>query len=302
MIDFNKIQITDKTWMKPLIAAADMEGCHQNFTNLFVWAEINNYVAAHINNYLIIQADNVCNEPYYLYPAGTGDIKQVIDLMIQDAADRGHQFKFAGLSKENISTLEILYPNNFTYEENREIFDYVYSLDKLVTLSGKKLHAKRNHINYFKDNFNWKFELINLENLSECWDMNVQWCIKNGCDEDSHLSEEYCAVKRSFDNFSDLELEGGLLRVDGEIVAYTIGEKLNSTTYVIHIEKAFSDVRGAYQMINREFAEIIQKKYPDIIFVNREEDMGYEGLRKAKSSYYPIKMTEKYTGNYSLVK
>ncbi len=302
MINFNKIRIEDRTWMKPLIAKADMEGCHQNFTNLFSWSEINNYVAAHINNYAVIKADHPCGDPYYLFPAGDGNIKEVIDFMIQDAVDRGHCFKFAGLSEQNISILENLYPNKFVYEENRDIYDYVYLLDKLVTLSGKKLHAKRNHINFFKDHFNWKFELICPENLSECWDMNVQWCIKNGCDEDNHLSEEYCAVKRSFDNFNALELEGGLIKIDDEIVAYTMGEKLNSDTYVIHIEKAFSDIRGAYQMINREYAERIQKKYPEIIYVNREEDMGYEGLRKAKSSYYPIKMTKKDTAYYTSLK
>ena len=128
--------------------------------------------------------------------------------------------------------------------------------------------------------------------------MNVQWCIQNKCLEDGHLTEEYCAVKRCFDHYDTLQLQGGLLRKDGEIIAYTMGEKLNSDTYVIHIEKAFSDIRGTYQMINREFAEVVHEKYPEIIYMNREEDVGQEGLRKAKLSYYPDDMEEKYQAKY----
>jgi hypothetical protein len=127
--------------------------------------------------------------------------------------------------------------------------------------------------------------------------MTVDWCVKNGCKDDPELSEEFCSVRKSYKNFKELQLEGGLLRADGKIVAYTMGEKLNSDTYVIHIEKAFSDVRGAYQMINQQFAQTIKQNHPEILFINREEDMGFEGLRKAKLSYYPDILLEKYSAN-----
>jgi len=140
--------------------------------------------------------------------------------------------------------------------------------------------------------------LISDDNIEETWNMNVEWCKRNDCKRSSSLRKEYCAVARCFENYRALELEGGIIRAGGKIVAFTIGEKLNPNTYVIHIEKAFSDIQGAYQMINREFAAYIKEKYPEIVYVNREEDMGDEGLRKAKLSYYPVRMEVKSLATY----
>ncbi|MPM89490.1 hypothetical protein SDC9_136599 [bioreactor metagenome] len=128
--------------------------------------------------------------------------------------------------------------------------------------------------------------------------MNKAWCKANQYEEDEQLVEELCAVRRCFNNFVPLGLEGGLLRLDGRIIAFTMGDKLNSNTYDIHIEKAFGEIQGAYQMINREFAVLIQDRHPEIIYFNREEDMGYEGLRKAKLSYHPVKMEEKFWAKF----
>lgn len=297
MLEFCKIKLSDKSWIKPLIAISDFNGCHQNFTNLFSWADVYNYRAVKIDNFCVVKADFSNECPYYLYPAGSGDISFVIEQLITDADNNGHKFTLAGLLKENVDTLEQAFPSRFVFEPNRDIFDYVYSTDKLALLAGNKLHSKRNHINYFKQNFNWSFELIDETNICECWKMTVDWCIKNGCEDDPELSEEFCSVRKCYKNFKELELEGGLLRADNKIVAYTMGEKLNSDTYVIHIEKAFSDVRGAYQMINQQFVQAVSQNHPEILFINREEDMGYEGLRKAKLSYYPDMLIEKYSAN-----
>ncbi len=126
--------------------------------------------------------------------------------------------------------------------------------------------------------------------------MDIEWCKVHGCREDESLYNENCAVSRCFAYFSELGLEGGLLRLGERVIAYTMGDKLNSDTYDIHIEKAFGEIQGAYQMINREFASYIGKNHPEIIYVNREEDMGNEGLRKAKLSYHPLRMEQKYLG------
>ncbi|MFY9272906.1 MAG: phosphatidylglycerol lysyltransferase domain-containing protein, partial [Thermacetogeniaceae bacterium] len=192
------------------------------------------------------------------------------------------------------------FPEKFEYSEARDSFDYVYLLEDLAALTGKKYRGKRNHVNYFMKNYNWSFEQISPENLAECWEMNLEWCKINNCMCDIQLASEFCAVRRCFDYFDQLELEGGLLRADGKVVAFTIGEKLNSDTYDTHIEKAFSGIKGAYQTINQQFAKFIQQKHPEIIYVNREEDMGRAGLRKAKLSYHPVRMEEKYWGKYVL--
>lgn len=294
MIDFKEIELKDKEWMEPLIVASDIGASHQNFTNMFAWSKIFEFRFAKVKNRLVVKGGSD-DDPFYLYPAGSGDIKTVIEVMKQDAAECEHSFKVLGVSPENRDEINSVFPGDFKYEEMRDSFDYVYSLDKLVKLSGNKLHAKRNHINYFKKNYAWSFELITTDNFDECLEMNKQWCKDNDCKEDEYLYKEYCAVRRCFDNYWALGLEGGAIRKDGKIIAFTMGEKLNSDTYVIHVEKAFSEIRGAYQMINREYADYIKKTYPQMVYVNREEDMGYEGLRKAKLSYYPDKMAEKYS-------
>lgn len=297
MINFNKVGLEDKAWVEPLIAKSGLSGCHQNFTNIFAWAEIYNYQVAKVNDYLVLKG-LLDDSEYYFYPAGSGDIKEVIEIMKQDAAESGHEFRILGVETQSMAVLESLFPGRFEYEEMRDSFDYVYYLDKLVTLVGNKLHSKRNHINRFKQNNSWSFELINSNNLAECWAMNVQWCKDNNCNDDEQLLNEKCAVRRCFDNYSALGLEGGLLRAEDRVIAFTMGEILNSDTYVIHVEKAFSEIQGAYQMINREFAAFIKETYPQLVYVNREEDMGFEGLRKAKLSYYPVRMEEKYSAKY----
>lgn len=298
MITFKKIELKDKAWMHPLIAAADMRACHQNFTNMYAWSGLYHYQVARVNDYLVVKGKIESGE-YYLYPVGKGDIKPIIEALKQDAQDNGHALRILGISPENRDELHNLFPNDFQHEYMRDSSDYVYYLDKLVNLKGNKLHSKRNHINFFKkNNASWSFQLITSDNLEECREMNKVWCEQHDCNDDLFLYSEDCAVRRCFDNYFELKLEGGLLRVDGKVAAFTMGEKLNSDTYVIHIEKAFGDIRGAYQMINREFAAYVREIYPQLIYVNREEDMGYDGLRKAKLSYHPDRMEDKYAATF----
>ena len=298
MINFKAVEISDKAWMEPLIAASDFRGCHQNFSNIYCWSKVYKTRIARINDFLVVKGGENEHLQDYFYPTGKGDIKSVLLEMKKDAAERGNKFSLIGVSPENIQELETLFPGKFKYEANVDGFDYIYTLEKMSTLSGKKLHSKRNHINNFKKNNNWSFELITSENLEECREMNKLWCAEVGCFDDEELKKEACAVKQYFDNFTALGIEGGLLRLEGRVIAYTMGEKLNSDTYIIHIEKAFRDIQGAYPMINCEFATFIREKYPQLIYVNREEDMGNEGLRKAKQSYYPDKMEEKHTATF----
>jgi hypothetical protein len=295
MIDFKKIELKDKKWMDELISADDIRSCHQNFTNLFVWGDIFEHQVARINDYIVVKGGISGRPLRYLYPIGTGDIMPVVNAMMQDAVDCGHRFVVVGLSHDNVMELEGMFPGRFEYKKRRDGFDYVYSLEKLISLSGRKLHAKRNHINYFKENNLWAFEPITSNNLSECWKMSEEWYCTNDYSVDPGLKNERKVVSRCFEYYSELGLEGGILRSDGRIIAYTMGEVLNHDTYVIHIEKAFADIRGAYQMINREFALLIKERHPHIVYVNREDDMGDIGLRKAKMSYHPDRMEEKYT-------
>lgn len=294
MINFKKPEISDKTWMDPLLAVADLSGCHQNFTNIFAWSGIYNYQVARVEEYLVVKGYHKELGAYYFYPAGQGEIMPIFLALQEDAQLNQEKMRLVGISPDNKKVLDELFPGRFSYQDDRDGYDYVYHLEKLVSLAGKKLQAKRNHINKFKtNNDDWCIEELSEDNLAECWKMNEEWCKANGCKEDEQLSSEYCAVRVCFENYEALGIEGILLRLEGRIIAFTMGERLNSDTYVTHVEKAFGEIQGAYQMINREFAELIQQRYPDIVYVNREEDMGYEGLRKAKMSYRPITMEKK---------
>ncbi|MDD4678703.1 MAG: phosphatidylglycerol lysyltransferase domain-containing protein [Tissierellia bacterium] len=292
MLNFKKIELEDKEWIIPILRESVISGCHQNFGNLFAWREINDTKVAKVNDFLVAKQFISNVKDIYLYPMGKGDVKPVIEEIIR-SVDKN--LIFAGLSPEEANEMDELYPGRFIYDQVRDDYDYIYLLEKMVSLKGKKLHRKRNHLNAFiRNNLVWTFETITEENKAECIEMNKKWCIDIGCKDDKSLMDENCATKYFLKYFNELELQGGLIRVDNEVVAYTIGEVLNTDTYVVHIEKAFKDVQGAYPMINQQFAAWVQEKYPHLIYINREEDMGMEGLRKAKLSYYPDKMAVKY--------
>jgi len=296
MINFKKIEMGDKPWIDQLLAAANLRASHYSFTNLFAWAGSYQYRVAQLNSQLVVKGQDLSGSVYYFFPVGAGDPAPVLQEMMRDAAEGGVKFVLAALSPAQLDVLDSLFPGRFKYKRRRDSFDYIYLLDKMVTLAGDKLHGKRNFVNRFKKHQNWSFEAISADNIPECWEMNLEWCKKNGCIYDQQLGSEKCAIRRCFDNFNQLDLEGGALRVDGKVIAFTIGDRLNLDTFDIHFEKAFDEFQGAYQMINHQFATLIQQKYPDIIYLNREEDMGLEGLRKAKLTYRPVMMEEKYWG------
>jgi hypothetical protein len=293
MLDFKKIELSDRQWMQPLIEAADLDVCTCCFATMYIWKDIYYTRVARVNDYAVIKTGVENDRIYYSFPIGHGDVKPVLEAMMEDARENGSNFVLAGVLPQQQEVLENLWPGRFRFVEVRDDWDYIYSLEKLITLSGKKLHGKRNHIARFKEANDWSYEEMTPDNMSECWEMSLQWCAVNGCGSDPSLEKEACAVRSAFENFEALHLEGGVLRKGGRVVAFTIGEPLNSNTFVTHIEKAFGDIQGAYPMINQQFAIQIKEKHPEMMFVNREEDTGAEGLRRAKLSYGPEKMAQR---------
>ena len=137
---------------------------------------------------------------------------------------------------------------------------------------------------------NWSYETMSKENLEECFQMGLKWRNDNGCEEDYEKNAEICVTLNALRLFEELDLVGGVLKVHGEVVAFTIGEPVTKDTFVVHIEKAFADVEGAYPMINQQF---VSHECMEYTYINREEDTGAEGLRKAKLSYRPVFLVEK---------
>ena len=225
---------------------------------------------------------------------------EIILALKEEADRRGQPLRLVCLTPRQMEELDRLFPGKFIYEADRDGYDYLYEIDRLADLPGKKLHNKRNHISRFLDNNpSWVYEEITPESLPECLEMDKEWyrrsMIREGAAEERDLGDEGRALRLAMAHYHELGLEGGLIRVYGEVVAFTMGDVLSSDTFDVHFEKAYGELQGAYALINREFARWVRARHPGIKYLNREDDMGVEGLRKAKESYYPDLMVEKHS-------
>ncbi len=286
MLKFKEIDISDKQWIQPLLELSDYQGCEYNFTNNFVWKDIfDNTISRWQDFYICKSGDG------FIFPAGRGDVKGLIHELDGYCRSVGLKLKFVSMDKSAKLLLEQEFPGEFEFFAKEDYFDYIYSAESLRTLKGKKLHSKRNYINRFKE-LDYTFERITPDNIAECMEMSAEWCRRNNCEINPDKSDEMCAVGVGLEHYFELGLEGGLIRVNGKVQAFSYGERQNSNTFVTHVEKAFTDLDGAYPMINWLIANELCSGYE---YINREEDMGEENLRKAKRSYHPAYMLEKYS-------
>lgn len=295
MLEFREIKIEDKETADEIFSKFNYRLCESCFGDIFIWRNIFNTRIAFENDLMFFKFESE-NKDYYLFPAGTGEIEKAIRLIYNDAVKSQEQFRLACVTPEMKEKLESAFTGKFEYEPTRDSFDYIYNSSDLITLAGRKFHSKRNHAARFEKLGDWCYEQITKDNMDDCKKMNDEWCKINGCGMDEGLKAEHCAVAQAFKYYSELGLSGGLLRLDGRVVAFSIGQKLCKDTFIVHIEKAFSDVEGAYTVINREFAA---HNASEFAFVNREDDTGDEGLRKAKLSYHPAILLEK---NFAFLK
>lgn len=289
-INFKKPELEDRELLHDYFKKYPSRSCEKTFANTYLWARFYGVTYAIVENTLVFKSG--IQSLSFSFPIGkSADVKAAIETLKAYAKEQGQAFTLYHVTETQFLQLEAWYPGKFEYIYNRDIADYVYESEKLATLSGKKLHAKRNHINKFKAaHENWSYETMSEKNLEECFQMALQWRRENGCEDDEEKNAEMCVTLNSLRLFKELELTGGVLRIDGKVVAFTIGEPISDDTFVVHIEKAFADIQGAYPMINQQFVEheCMQYKY-----INREEDTGAEGLRKAKLSYRPAFLVEK---------
>ena len=299
MIDFQSPILSDKGWVDDLLHMSVQRACDYNFANLFMWGPLFHARIARMGGRLAVQVGHP-TAPAYLWPTGGGDLKEALLALEADAAEWDRPLRLAAVTEQHREQLEALFPGQFRYQQTPDEFDYLYEANRLAELTGRKLHAKRNHVNRFlKENPGWTYEELTSGSLPECLAMDRQWYLRTlereGQGEEREVNDEGLALRRAAENFSALGLEGGLLRVYGEVVAFTIGSVLSRDTFDVHYEKAYSELQGAYAMINRCFAGQVRQKHPEIVYLNRENDMGLEGLRRAKQSYYPDLMVVKYS-------
>lgn len=290
MLNFRKVELRDKPQVEKYLRKSDFRGCEYTFGNIFLWG-------SHYNTEICF-SEGFCFEKtgqgkdtMFIYPYGEGSVETAVNSIREYAEQNDIPVKICANKPITEKILE-LYPEARS-ELYREFCDYVYCALDLEELKGKKFHAKRNHLNRFYEN-NWSFEPLNAENIPECLVMNELWRAENVTNDSGDAQSktvELDVVKRSLELFDELGYIGGVLRVDGEVQAFTFGERSAENTFVVHVEKALRKYQGAYAAINREFIRSLGRKYA---YIDREEDTGSENLRKAKMSYNPIFLEEKF--------
>ncbi len=212
---------------------------------------------------------------------------------MSEQQQKNSPFLMTNITESMKADLETWFPNTFRFFSNRDFSDYLYLRKDLVDLAGKKYQPKRNHIHQFEHLYHYVYKTIEDEDIAECLTMHAHW-IENVSEEENNFSlqQETAAVHIAFKYFHELNMKGGLLKIDNDIVAFTLGCPINEDTFDVNIEKAKKNVHGAYTMINKLFVE---HELTDYTYINREDDLGESGLRQAKLSYHPYALLEKYT-------
>lgn len=288
MLDFKPITIDIKNEYQKL-AFCHQRSCLHTFQTMFIWGQAMYTVLDGFMVFLTKYGDKYT----YLFPVGNGDIKHIIEILKNDAKERNIPFKLSGLNDDDAEVLNNLFPQKFLFSSNRDYEDYLYYADDLRMLPGKKFHAKRNHLNKFKKLYpDFLIEEINQNNVNKAWEFALKWYESRN---DENIIYEQKALKCAFDNYASLGFEGMLLTVNEQVIAFTVASQTTSDTFDVHFEKASKDYDGAYTAINYFFSNYLFDKYLFVKYINREEDLGIQGLRKAKLSYYPCKMIKRIT-------
>ncbi|MFX1308048.1 MAG: DUF2156 domain-containing protein [Promethearchaeota archaeon] len=294
------IEITDKSLFDEFFSKYPPENSEFTFTNLFMWRNYYNFLLLEFKEHLILFSyDYLKNrrEPikkdskdyiYFFPPIGPHPDKIIIELFEDLENIEVHRVpeEICVNLKENKEFSKL----NLDYLEDRNNWDYVYNKEEILNLAGNKYRQNRRWLQKFLDKYNYDFKLLTENLVEKCKELQLEWCIMRACTEDESLEAEQKAIYEALNNFEKLNFSGGLLCVNEKCAAYTFGEMLNERTLVIHIEKAHMEYEGSYQAINNFF---LKSCCVDSIFVNREQDLGIEGLRRAKESYKPIRMVKK---------
>ncbi|MDR0962833.1 MAG: phosphatidylglycerol lysyltransferase domain-containing protein [Mediterranea sp.] len=287
---FKDISPSDKDLITSYTLRSPRRNCDLSFSNLCSWRFMYHTQYATYGGFLLLKfwADQ---KLVYMMPVGEGDLEHVLAMLMADAAAEGQPLRMLGVCSDMCGDLENLFPGKFHFKTDRDYSDYLYLRSDLATLTGKKFQAKRNHVNKFRKTYPYEYVPLTADRVSECLDLEAQWCRMNNCDQQEGTGNERRALVYALEHFDELGLTGGILHVDGKIVAFTFGMPINEDTFGVHVEKADTRIDGVYAMINYEFANRIPEQYT---YINREEDLGIEGLRRAKLSYQPVIILEKY--------
>ena len=278
--DFQALRPEDSLWAAPILYGSGRDCCEYSFTTAYMWSEYYDVRIARVGDVVVLGSEHS-----YLPPVGNG----WEDVLCQLYKESPHPLRLHSVDESRLARLKALFPGRVHAEETPDDFDYLYRTEDLATLPGKAYHSKKNHISAFTRAHAWTYEPLSAENAADMASLSQTWCEeKGGCV--NSLSNEQCAIQRVLRDPERFSLSGGLVRVEGEPVAFTLGSPINDRVFDVHVEKALSAFSGAYAVINREFAKTLTAYE----YLNRENDMGIPGLRRAKESYRPAILLKKY--------
>lgn len=291
MISFQPVRPEDRALLLPYLKNAAAHGCEYSFANLCIWGR-QQYAIFEDHLVLFSQFNR---RSVYPWPMGQGDKQRVLEAIMADAAQRGIPCRITGLGAADTHTLERLFPGRFRIHADRDAYDYVYEIEALATLKGRKLQRKRNHFNRFcAQHPGFTAQALTGAELGQAQQLLDQWFLRKQQEDpqgDYHM--EKAALNRALKHFDRLQAEAMVLRHEGRTLAFALATPMGADTMDVHFEKASAEADGAYAAINCLFARYLMEKYPAVRYLNREDDLGLEGLRKAKLGYCPHHLVEK---------
>lgn len=288
---FKPLELADRRIIQDSFSNYQPETSELNFTNLFIWRECYKPMWCFHDKNLLLVSEPPGAQPYAFSPIGISQRSRVVLDMMNWLRENREVSRPRIERTDKRLAHELGQSPMFTIEPQREHFDYLYLREELINLSGNKYHSKKNHMNAFRRNYEFEYRPLTQELLPLCKEMASAWCILRHCEDDMSLTGEWEAVNEALEHFGELHLVGGAILISGKVEAFSIGERLNPETVVVHVEKANPEIRGLYAAINQQCCE---KAWGKVTYINREQDLGNEGLRQAKLSYHPVRLVEKF--------
>jgi hypothetical protein len=289
--EFKPLGLEDREIFRRLLWDYQPETSELTFTNLFIWKDFYNFAWSLDRDWLLIISDSPDGRSWTFLPIGPSTRVETCKKLLKWPKE------IKGINGPSIEradsrlVAELAHDSRFLIEPTRDHFDYVYRSEDLIQLTGTRYHAQRNHIQHLQRSYAFSYEPLQERHISACLDLAEKWCAQKRCAEDLSLQGEWEAVKACLRNFHDLNLQGGVILINGKVEAFTLGELLNKETAVVHIEKANPMISGLYAAINHEFC---RHSWFQVPFINREQDLGVPGLRTAKLLYHPHHLVEKF--------
>ena len=260
------------------------------FTNLFIWRQAYQIKISHLQNFLCLLSEQE-GSSFFFPPIGEGDVIECYQSLLQYLRGKGISPKIVRVPEAVVAEIDWK-TSGMKAELDRNQSDYVYLVQDLTELKGRKYHRKRNHIKQFQEKYSYQYIPLTPEWIPQCLQLETEWCDLRQCEASPGLLNESLAIKEAFTHYEELGVKGGAILINAKVEAFTLGDPLNPETVVIHIEKANPAYEGLYPTINQAFLEYQWSGYT---YINREQDLGEEGLRKAKESYFPHHLVNKYT-------